>query len=113
MREMSSPRMHFRRKSRSVFGEPSIDNDVARGSGASPGGQRDVHSEPDDDNRLGGRNLGENSREFAVADQNIVGPLEKCLDAGRLPNGVDERHAGEQRKPTPVRRWDVGRIDAD
>ena len=30
------PRMHFRRKSRSVFGEPSIDNDVARGSGASP-----------------------------------------------------------------------------
>ena len=89
---------------RGALGEQRGGRQAGRRHGQRLRGSRDVEADADHHRRLVRRLLGEDARQLALADQDVVRPLEHRVDAAHRPDGGHHRDPGKQRQPAaPVR----------
>lgn len=79
---------------------------------ASEGGV-DADASDDRGHRRGGRDLHEDPGELASVDEDVVGPLQLCRNAGHGSHSVDGGDAAQQREPTEVLQGALGQPQQD
>ena len=83
------------------------------GNGELVGAEADVEAQPHHHRLAGGGHVGEDARQLLAVDQDVVRPFQAGPQTGHLGQRIDDRDAGQQREPTPLRGGDPGGRNAD